>query len=467
MPVLLKDFRNEEYNKRITVYTKIKSIVSNGYITSSEFLTPMFTENLGFFNDIRGKDYLSSQCNDLIYSQALNLFVATGSIWSTDKRETVSGLIWSQEGFVWNYSGDVWEPIDSTFNGGGTSLIESNNTLFCGGIGGPVSNRQVLKTSTDGKTWQNLACPITGNIQQLATDGIGNIIAVGRSSAGQVVVASSSTNGTTWNSIPEFAAATTATIQNVLLSVVYDNSISNYVFYICAYQPSGGNFILRSTDNSTWTDITGNFPSTPTGNFTKLKLLNNTYILCVGISFTDPVYYSTDGVSWSASTGISQSIFGTTDVTSDGSSLYLSVQYPSSTTDFTNAVDLVYKSSDGSVWTPYMDSYQIQNLQGDLTSNKISGIDNIEFYVDSLYMTGSFNGIDYLNSSYFPFGLIQLRLSDWNQSSKPQILNGQKCTKLLIADGAFLVSVAEGGSSDLNDNTIYYYTSNGSLAKTY
>ena len=93
MPVLLKNYRVNDYSRRMTVYSKLKRITDSGFDTSNDYFSEGFTRLLGINNESLTKDYFSSQCNDIIYVSSLNIHIACGVNWYRDTRSTSSTFL--------------------------------------------------------------------------------------------------------------------------------------------------------------------------------------------------------------------------------------------------------------------------------------------------------------------------------------------------------------------------------------
>jgi hypothetical protein len=470
MPVLLKNYRVNDYSRRMTVYSKLKRITDSGFDTSNDYFSEGFTRLLGINNESLTKDYFSSQCNDIIYVSGLNLHIACGTNWWKDTRSKSSTFLYSEDnGVSWTFSTDTFEPLGNDFLGAGSVLIFSNSIIFCGGTGGAPVNRKCLMKSSDGKNWTNVSCPLL-SIYNMVTDGSGKILVSGPNQSGKIDVLMSQDNGITWQTISDFTSATSG-------ETVYSADVIfiNNRYYIGIYLYNGICTILTSADLNTWTDISGNF----TANSTLITIIdmlssvyydNGVYILCLELAKVrnyPPVFHSSDGINFVGSTGISNRVSYASNViyNSNDSIFYLSAQYPADLNNssslniqYFSSLNIMYFSTDGATWTPLLNNDAITNLPSSISNYIVLGISH--FYIDnstnSIYAIGLYSRVYAGNPTYFSFGLLNIDLDGTIIGDDPIALNGETCNKLFINNSSVLVGMGYGTAKLSLVNSIYY-----------
>jgi hypothetical protein len=450
MPVLLNNYRCNNFSGRRTVYSKLKRITDTGFDTSNDFFAEGNFSRLQGLND-NSKDYFSFVCSDIIKfnNGTGDLYVACGANSYTDNRTRLSTFLYSEgDGVSWTFSNDTFG-----YGGGvpaGLVLIVSNNTLFCGGSGiDSNGNRYGLMSSTNGKTWEKVNSPsVFSQVSSMATNRSGKIVAVGYDTTlDNQIIQYSINNGVTWTQV-----------QNI--SIAYSNTVNTFyahdTFFIGVTEDNDNLTVYKSNDLTTWTTVT--LKDSENNSITQLPAdLNGVYyssskyILYLSIvvdSNIQPVFYSTDGSTFTTSTGINLNPGGVTNVTynDNDSNFYLSVHYYNS--PISPDTPIMYKSANGETWTGIITS---TNLPDGLSSD-LAGI--LRFFIQD--STNVAWGIYVTSSSLF--GLVSIALSDYTVSSYGTsiALNDGVVTKLFHDEdsGAILVGVY---GDDITDNTIYYY----------
>jgi len=457
MPLLLKDFRVNDFSGRRTVYSKIKRITDSGFDTSNDYFSKNFTKLLGINNESLTKDYFSSSCHDILYVSKLGIHVACGNNWYRDTRSRASTFLYSEDnGVSWTFSDDTFE-FQGGFTGSATGLILSNDTIFCSGIGGTLANPQALMSSVDGKNWTNVSTPFN-IITKMSTDGSGTIIVAGtNNSSGETVVCISVDNGTTWTDLTHLTSFSNITD---IIPI-----FSNDRFFIGFYTTTSNSAeIYTSVNLTSWTQVT--FTDGTTNITPQLSgILNgvyyssviNRYILYLGFNWDKagyaPAYYSDDGINFTVSGGINEQVYDVTNVSYDDSanSFYLSVKYPISLPN-PDGLTIMYKSPDGEAWQSF--------LTGD---SVVPGFKNIlgisQFYIDNsgdIHAIGVYGRVSAGDNTYFSTGLINITINAYINKPDPILLDGETCSKLLYNNSTFLVGMQYGTSRLSIANSIYY-----------
>lgn len=466
MPVLLKDYRVNDFSGRRTVYSKLKSVTDSGFVTSNDYFAENFTRILGINNESLTKDFLSSKCNDIIYVSSLNKHIACGTNWTGTTLSRASPILYSEDnGVSWTFANDTFDPIDNGFLGSGSVLIFSGGFIFCGG--GTTGNKNCLMKSSDGINWQEVPCPLI-NINKMVTDGSQNILVAGRDEFEEWMVLSSVDNGSSWQQIPLFTStASTGNVMDVTLIFV------NNTYYIGSYFLSRVCLLFTSSDLNTWTDISNKFTfnlaaMTLLGVLNSISYSNDTgiYMICMGYNWdkkTSPVFYSSDGINFIGSPGLPNTIRQANDslYSTADSRFYLSVQYEYGLVN-TTGLSVMYTSPDGSTWTSFLNNTDIKTslpTSIEIEDRNVLGISH--FYIDNfhtaIYAIGFYSkDFSVRGNINYSFGLINIDLTGSLYETSTIAINGQTCTKLLYDNSTFIVGMANGSSREVLDNTIYY-----------
>ena len=457
MPVLLNNYRRNDFSKRCTVYSKLKRITTRGFDTSNDYYAGGNFGILQGLND-NSKDYFSLECNDII--KFGDLYVACGQNAYNDQRKGLSTFLYSKDdGVSWIFSNDTFGTYEG-YLGYGKVLIVSNNTLFCGGGGiDSNGNRYGLMSSTDGKTWETVNSLPIDEIYSMATNGSGEIVAYGFNSPSNLTQPAqySIDNGITWNPVPNI----TITPGNDTVKIVYAND----KFYIGTTDYNTNALtVYTSIDLTNWSTVT--LKDSENNSITQLPAdlngvyyssANNLDIYILYLTTGDdsniqPVFYSSDGVTFTASTGITFSNANVTNVTyndnDNDSSFYLSVSYNDN--QVSQGTPIMYKSTDdGKSWAGISTITDLSSGLPSTISGDVTGISQF-FIKDSTTIIAC--GI---YEAALPFGLVSISLSDYTVSSYGKsIVLDNGVTKLFHEDGTILVGVFKYPTAD---NTIYYY----------
>ena len=456
MPVLLKDYRCNNFSGRRTVYSKFKSITTRGFDTSNDLFAGGNFGILQGLND-NSKDYFSLECNDIIKFN--NLYVACGANSSTDNRTRLSTFLYSDNGGVsWTFSNDTFESGDY-----GLVLIVSKdnnniNTLFCGGSGTDSNgNLYGLMSSTDGINWETVT-PITfSKIDDMATNGSQEIVAVGwNTEYTNRILQYSTDSGGNWTSVSNISIN-----PGDIVKIVYANDR----FYVGVADYNNGSTLTVYTSTSSnltnWTPVT--FNDSTNASITSLSAylsgvyyssVNNSdlYILYLGSyrSSVTGVFYSSDGVTFTASTGITFSNASVTNVTyndtDNDSNFYLSVHYYNS--PISPDTPIMYNSSNGESWTGIITSNKLSSgLPSSISSSTVTGISQFFIQDSAIVACGSYGDAS-------AFGLVSIALPHYTVTSYGTSIALNGGVTKLFHDDAILVGVYE---YSISDNTIYYF----------
>jgi len=372
MPILFQDFRANNYSRRHTVYSKIKRVTDNGYDTSNDFFGNNFTGNLlGLTDD--SKDFFSSNCNDIIsFSGKL---VACGQNTSNDKRSTLSTFLYStDDGVSWAFGTGTFPDISSTDIGVGNKFLVSNNTLFCIGIGSPVTtNRTSIMTSTDGVTWTTLSTPGI----QLNTDNNGSVT----NGTGTLLVTDVSSNRTIMSSVNNGGTfSVVSSIQTLINNEIINDSTLYYcnnMFYaqIQTTQTTTQNlYFLNSSDGINWSAING---ITIDPDYSIMFSANGITFLFNDINV---LYYSTNGTTFQA-TSLQLTQDFVLHLTYNAGTYYIItyLKVISSTDGIT--WNILYYPSDPNefIYDGYVDTDSIKLVIGGEITNIFSGLRKINF----------------------------------------------------------------------------------------
>lgn len=443
MPVLLKDYRCNDFSKRVTVYSKLKRITTRGFDTSNDFFAGGNFGILQGLND-NSKNYFSLRCNDII--EFKGIYVACGQHASTDPRKELSTFLYSvDKGVSWTFAND-------TFGGGGKGqvLIVSDNILFCGGKGSDDDGTTYygLMKSTNGKTWTKVTSPFS-EITSMATVGSGEIVAVGMDTTNtNQIVRYSINNGSPWDLDPA-------------ISITKDDTVTTFHandrFYIGVSQINSSLTVYTSlTALTSWstvplTDINST-PITFAAHLNGVYYSSGQYILylgTVGLNNIPPVFYSSTGDNFTACRDINISDVDVKNVAYNvaDSRFYLSVSY--SNFPLSSGTPIMYTSSDGESWGKIIDNNHLFSvLPSSLNSDGVTGISQFFIVEDLIVAVGSYKNIN-------SFGLVPISsiVHAVTNVIRPIVLNGG-VTKLLYDEDSLMIGVFENTTSD---NTIYYY----------
>jgi|GEM_PF-3887601 len=271
---------------------------------------------------------------------------------------------------------------------------------YGGGIYVTAGQDGVIYTSHDGNTWSRESSIIgAGGEYRAILYGNGLFVLAGTDAAGAVHV-TSSPDGVVWTD-SVVAVPLIGGFFKLQLELAYGNG---------TYILMGGGADATSSDGTSWSVNPIAFSSE--AEFPSLLFANGVFIKFGVANSHDDIYYSTDGITWTASTSL-RDIADQGPYATDGHTFYL----------FFENANFVYTSTDGNVWTKHA---SIGNLPMQETFMSWDGTHFRSIGFDASARTHAFSSTDGLT---------------WSQSSD---LSGTLPSSTVVFDGTHYFSPTAG-----------------------